>query len=195
MADREEITGIILAGGKSSRMGRDKGMIYFNGARMIEHVIRALQPCVSSIMIVANDDRYERFGLPVVKDVIHECGPMGGIYTGLINSSTKLNVVVSCDIPFVSTDLICRLVEAPDDKEVVVPFHDEIYEPLCARYRRSVALKMVKHLEAGSLKMNSLLKELDIRTIDPVQIPGFNLRQFANINTPQELNKYNDPEK
>lgn len=194
MTHKEGITGIILAGGKSSRMGRDKGMIYFNGARMIEHVIRALKPCVSSIMIVANDERYERFGLQVVKDIIHECGPMGGIYTGLINSSTKLNVTVSCDIPFVSTALIRTLAESPDDKEAVVPFHDEIFEPLCARYRRSVALKMVKHLEAGSLKMNSLLRELDVRAVDPSQVPGFNLQQFANINTPQELNKYNKPQ-
>lgn len=188
-SDDDHITGIILAGGKSRRMGRDKGMIMLNGVRMIEHVITAMQPTVSSILIVANDDRYEELGFTVVKDLVHQCGPLGGIYTGLRHSNTNLNIVVSCDIPFVSKRLLHELAVAPDDCDIVVPVHNGIFEPLCARYRKSCVEKMALLLEGGVLRMNTVLKNFQLRTIDTES----NVHQFTNINTPDELKKYNNP--
>lgn len=171
-------------------MGRDKGLVVINGARMIEHVIAALRPHVSSIIIVANSDAYRQFGYPVIKDIIHECGPMGGIYSGLLHSETMKNVVVSCDIPFISPALIAALTGAPGDADVVLFSHSGKYEPLCARYRKTCALKMVNPIEAGNLKMNEFLATVETKIIRSEDIPGFEARQLANINTPTELNQY-----
>ena len=190
MHHAKKCTGIILAGGKSSRMGRDKGLVVINGACMIEHVIAAVKTSVSSIIIVANSDVYKQFGYPVIKDIIHECGPMGGIYTGLLHSQTMHNIVVSCDIPFVTPALIASLVNTTGEADVVLVSHDGKKEPLCARYRKSCALKMADHLENDNLRMNGFLASVNTLEIRAEDVPGFDARQLANINTPNELNLY-----
>ncbi len=184
-------TGIILAGGKSSRMGKDKGVLTVNGTMMVEHVIHSLNKNVSSIIIVANNDNYNQFGFPVVKDVIHECGPMGGIYSGLLHSQTDLNIIVSCDIPFVSSELIEALSSAPDDCDIVVPQLNGELEPLCARYRKGCALRMATYLDSGMLRLRSALQDFKLRILDPWSISGFDPNQLANINTPEELKQFN----
>lgn len=184
----ENITGIILAGGKSSRMGRDKGFVRINGAYMIEHVIAAVAPCVTSLIIIANTDDYKQFGYPVIKDIIPDCGPMGGIYTGLLHSSTKQNIVVSCDIPFITPAIISQLATAADDSDVVCVSHSGKKEPLCARYRKICALKMISFLDAENFKMNEFLDSVNTGLIYAENMPEFNSQQLANINTPGELN-------
>ncbi|MEO6902558.1 MAG: NTP transferase domain-containing protein [Bacteroidia bacterium] len=77
------ITGIVLAREKSSGMGTDKGLTLLNGKPMMEHILNALFPCVNDILIVANNQNYTTFGYPIYEDVIKDCGPMGGTYTGL----------------------------------------------------------------------------------------------------------------
>jgi molybdopterin-guanine dinucleotide biosynthesis protein A len=154
---------------------------------MIEHVIAAVAPCVSSLMIIANNDDYQQFGYPVFRDVIPECGPMGGIYTGLLHSATANNIVVSCDIPFITPALISQLVSAPDESDVVCISHSGKSEPLCARYRKSCALKLISFIEAGNLKMREFLSSVSTELSNAESIPGFDKMQLANINTPLEL--------
>lgn len=188
MHNGNNITGIILAGGKSSRMGRDKGFVEINGAYMIEHVIAAVAPCVTSLVIVANHDNYRQFGYPVIKDIIPECGPMGGIYTGLLHSSTMQNIVVSCDIPFITPSVISHLATATTEADVLCVSHSGKREPLCARYRKICALKMAPFLESGNYRMNEFLSSVNTQLYLAHSIPGFDTIQLANINTPLELN-------
>ena len=98
-------TAIILAGGKSSRMGSDKGLVLLNGKPMISYIIEILKKMQIPIIIISNNENYKQFGLPVFADIIKEKGPLGGIYTGLKNSKTESNIIVSCDVPFYQIEL------------------------------------------------------------------------------------------
>lgn len=188
---REDITGILLAGGKSSRMGRDKGMALLHGHPMASHILRTLRKITPHILIVANNDNYNGFGYPVVRDIIRDCGPLGGIYTGLLHSETPFSLVVSCDIPFVSADILHTLAVAPSKYEVCVPVSENHREPLCARYSRSCALHFSQLLSGNKLKMQEAINAFSIMEIDLNSIPGFDPVQIANINTPAELSAYN----
>ena len=116
-----ELTGIILAGGKSSRMGEDKGLMSFKGKAMIQHIIDAVKPLVSTIVIIANNKDYEQFGYPVYEDIIKGKGPLAGIYTGLTHSKAEKNMVLSCDVPFVNGEILKLLIEACKDVDVAIP--------------------------------------------------------------------------
>jgi len=91
MIDRKNITGIILAGGKSTRMDSEKGLILLNRKPFIKHIIEALNPLVNSIMIVSNNSEYDIFNLKRVEDIIENSGPLAGLYSGLFHSKTENN--------------------------------------------------------------------------------------------------------
>lgn len=188
MKNKMEITGIILAGGKSSRMGTDKGVLHVDGRAMVERIIETLSSATSRIIIIANNNNYDSFGYPVKQDLIKDCGPMGGIYTGLKFSSTPLNIIMSCDIPFVEADTLKQLAESPAQYEVVVPVHEGKTEPLCARYHQKCIPAFAGLLRKGEFKLQEALpgfKTLELQFAEDVKM------QFANINTKEELNKFN----
>ena len=91
-----EITGIILAGGKSSRMGTDKGLLLLNGKPMVKYVIDVLSKVTSKIIIIANNDEYKQFGYKVYSDLIKDKGPVGGIYTAMNYTNSNTNICISC---------------------------------------------------------------------------------------------------
>ena len=104
------ITGVILAGGKSSRMGTDKGLLELNGKPLIQYAIDTLKSIGLEIIIISNNSDYEQFGFPVYPDIIPDKGPIGGVYTALSYSSTEKNLIVSCDTPFLSKKLLNYLI-------------------------------------------------------------------------------------
>ncbi len=106
MNSKEKITAIILSGGKSTRMGTEKGLTKLNGKFLIEHIVDVVKKVTDEIIIVANSSDYDVFGYKVFSDINKNCGQMGGIYTGLYYSKTKKNIVLSCDIPFVSSEAV-----------------------------------------------------------------------------------------
>ena len=106
MVKKNNITGIVLAGGKSSRMGLDKGLINMNNQTFIEAIINAMRPLVGDIIIVSNNSDYDQFGYLRINDLIKDSGPMAGLYSGLYFSQSDYNLVLSCDIPFIKTDVL-----------------------------------------------------------------------------------------
>ena len=137
--NKKGITGIILAGGKSKRMGTEKGLINFRGKTMIQYAIEVLEPICDQIIISANSNSYDALPYPKFSDIFPNSGPMGGIYTGLLNSRNDLNLVLSCDMPFIKADLLNDLVLNADGNDIVVPWHrSKHFEPMCALYRKSV---------------------------------------------------------
>lgn len=181
------ITGVILAGGKSSRMGTDKGLLDLNGKKIVEQIIEQLQPNVDEIIIIANNKNYDGFGFPVFHDVVEPCGPLGGIYTALEKSQTENNMIVSCDIPNISSSVIAHIILNIGDEAVTAPVHDGDVEPLCAVYKKSIAKDFYKLIESGNYKMKGALKKLDTKYVDVTECPEFSDNIFININTPQEL--------
>ncbi len=101
----QKYTGIILAGGQSSRMGKEKGLMRWKGKTLIEHAIAILSPLCENIIISANNDHFDSFGYPVVGDLFPGCGPMGGIFSVLTKSETLNNLVIPSDTPFVTPDI------------------------------------------------------------------------------------------
>jgi molybdopterin-guanine dinucleotide biosynthesis protein A len=185
---KKNITGIILAGGKSSRMGSDKGIVNLNGKKFIEHILEAVLTNVNEVIIIANNDNYNNLGYKVIKDKIKDCGPLGGIYTGLMNSKTENNIVVSCDIPFINSDLVKYIIENTSNADITVPVYKGNIEPLCAVYTKRTSDQILNLIMNKDLKIQNILKYFITKELFITKMQKFYTEKlFVNINTQEEL--------
>ncbi len=166
MAPIEKLTGIILSGGKSSRMGMDKGLTLLNGKPLIYYAIETFESVCDHIIISANSPDYNQFGYPVQADIYKDCGPIGGIYTGLESSETEKNLVLSCDIPLISTALIKFVLRHSDKKKVCVPVQENGFpEPLCAYYPKTSLQLLKKFIIQKNYKLSGFLNAVSAKRI------------------------------
>jgi len=184
----EKITGVILAGGKNSRMGSEKGLLLVEGKTMVERIIEVLKPWVSEIIIIHNGKHYMHLGYQVYSDLIPDCGPMGGIFTALTKSSNRKNLILSCDMPFISQKLLELILENSGNCDIAIPQHRKKVEPLCAIYDKVCQPKFGELLNRKELKLMEALKLFKVRQIT---IPQDILKTgpFTNINTPEDYLK------
>ncbi|HRG93172.1 MAG TPA: molybdenum cofactor guanylyltransferase [Chitinophagaceae bacterium] len=192
MPESKEITAIILAGGKSTRMKTEKGLVSFGGKMIIEHVIDALKKITQNIIIVTANPVYKQFGYPCFEDEMENKGPLGGIFTGLIHSGAQKNLVVGCDMPFLSVNVLASLVINSGDEDVLLTEHLGKAEPLCSVYDRSCIPYFKTLLEKNQLKITDALKGLKTRVTIFDKEEWFKGNEFTNINSIDELKKY-DP--
>ncbi len=190
MPEKKIITAIILAGGKSSRMKTDKGLLLFNGKMLVEHVIGSLKKITDQIIIITQNEAYKQFGYPCFGDVIKDKGALGGIYTGLVHSTTQKNLVVGCDMPFLSEHILSALVTTSGDEDVLLTEHLGKAEPLCSVYDWSVVAHIRPLLEQNQLKITDALEGLKTRVISFDAEDWFTGNEFANINSEVELEKF-----
>ena len=136
---KTDATCIILAGGKSSRMGQDKIKLSINGLPMIESLIRQISPMFDKILISSNkSNELSYLKLPIIKDSKEEHGPLMGIYSSLLKSETQKTFIIACDVPVIDTNLVYRLLNASKEFDVVIPIHnDGMIEPLFAVYDKN----------------------------------------------------------
>jgi molybdenum cofactor guanylyltransferase len=186
----KNITVILLAGGQSSRMGKDKGLIELNGKPLIEHITEKVRSLTETVIIITNQPGYDRFGFPCFPDIKKDCGPMGGIFAGLHYSSAKKNLILSCDIPFVPHHLLEHLVEQSGAEDALVPRYDGKTEPLCGVYDRNCKETLKMLIDEKHFKLQNALKKLNTRYLDLHRFDDFDKKWFANINTPDELEKH-----
>jgi molybdenum cofactor guanylyltransferase len=181
---------IILAGGQSRRMGRDKALIEFQGKPLIAHVIDALHELTSDVVVIANrSELYGPFGARVVADYDPPCGPLGGIAAGLRAVSHELAVVVACDMPFLNVKLLRWLIDLAEGYDAVVPQTGEEFEPLHAAYRRNCFRPIVQRIERGERRVISFFADVRLRPVpesewrerDPAG------RSLWNLNTPDDV--------
>ncbi len=188
---KTEVTGIILAGGKSSRMGRDKGLCRFRGKTLVSYAIETLKPLCGRLILSANNrvEDYAAFGLEVLPDEVKGIGPMGGILSCLRQSDTQHNLVLSCDTPFVTTALLEFLLQNIEKRQVVVPRHGEnLLEPLAAYYATNTLAQLNRCVEAGDYKMMNFFNRVNFGTVNVDQLmPSFSPALFRNLNTPDDL--------
>jgi molybdenum cofactor guanylyltransferase len=177
------ITAFVLAGGKSSRMGTDKGMVSFRGKEMVRWPLDLVQPLFLETFIVANNESYNQFGVTVIGDLVSERGPLGGIFTALSHASTRWNFIVACDMPMLSSRIIEQLIIHCDYDDAVIPLMDNHMEPLCGFYNKSALPVIIKQLQENNLKMHDLLSSLRTVKVD-MSTSAF---AFSNMNTPGEL--------
>ena len=184
-------TAIILTGGKSSRMGRPKALLPFDGRTMIEHIAQTFSRLFSEIVIVASPDQeLPSLSATLVRDEISYQGPAAGIYYGLRAASQDVAFVISCDVPFINLSFVSYLMSQIPDYEVVVPYWDGRYQPLHAVHRRSVWPLLQKQLEGGDHRPISLYKMVRTREIHEDEIRRFDPEglSFLNMNTWEEYN-------
>ena len=181
-------TGIILAGGKSSRMGEDKGLVLLKGKPMIQYVIEALKEVVSEISIISNNESYHKFGVPVYSDIIKEKGPVGGIYTGLYHSTTELNFCISCDVPMISSDFIFWLLNRSGNAFVTLPMYKDKVHQMIGVYSKQVLSNFQESVEKENLKLSQVNNDMGCEIIDiEKEYANFDELIFSNINTKNEL--------
>ncbi len=195
MVQRKDITGIILAGGKSSRMGADKGFLVLGKSLFIEHVIDALVPLVSNIIIVSDNSDYDEFGYKRVKDIVKNSGPVAGIYSGLMATNTEYNLILSCDIPLINSEMLQKLIENTEENvDVTQVISEGKTMPLVAIYKTS-ALSVFKELllKKGEKRLRYVVNQLKTKTME---IEDSMNKYVENINTIDQLialrNEYHD---
>jgi molybdenum cofactor guanylyltransferase len=185
------ITGVVQAGGKSTRMGgTPKALLELGGRRIVERVVAAIAPVVDDLLVVTNTpELYAFLGLPMVGDVFPDHGSLGGIYSGLKAAPGDAAFTVACDMPFLVPAVARLVVSRAGEADVVIPRTGEQLETMHAAYAKRCLAAMEERLRAGRLKIVGFfdavrvleIPEADVRRLaDPARV-------FMNVNTPDEL--------
>ena len=186
-----EIEGFILAGGASSRMGTDKSRLTFGGVTFVERVAAALRPLCTRTSVVSSRPDAGSFGLPVVTDIHESLGALGGLHAGLKACRAGWAAVVSCDLPFVTSELLLRLASfRVDEIDAVAPHQpDGRPQPLCALYSTAVCLPVAEDLiRSGELRPRVLLERVRARRVAFDELSDLRGSElfFTNVNTPED---------
>ena len=179
----------ILCGGKSSRMQSEKGLVLYQNKPFVAHIIEAVLPISSNIQLITNANDYDYLAYNKVKDIIADKGPLGGIYTALVHSETEMNLILSCDIPLISTEILLELIENHGTNFDVSVFKDtDRIHPLIGIYATSLIPVLKKAIDANDLKMMRFISNVKHQLIP---IPNAKRHLFKNINSVAELNELN----
>jgi molybdopterin-guanine dinucleotide biosynthesis protein A len=181
------MTAIVLAGGRSSRMGSPKALLPFAGEPLILHIVRRLQPVFSEIVVVAApDQQLPPMPVTIVHDEVAYQGPVGGIYYGLRAAAGEAAFVTSCDSAFASIPLISYLVAQRTGYDIVVPRWEGRFQPMLAVYARTILPLLEKQLAAGDLRPVNLFDKVRTRIVNDDEIRYFDPEgsSFFNMNTP-----------
>jgi molybdenum cofactor guanylyltransferase len=183
----------LLAGGESSRMGRDKRFLPIEGLPMLIYVIRRIKTFCKSVVVVVEDrSRFRHLesaeGVEVIQDLYPGTKALGGIVTALTHSKTEWNFVQACDMPFVTESLLLRIQASKADCDWVLPRAEGRLQTLCSLYSRRCLPAMEDAVRKGNLRITDLIPQLKTRIV-PLEGIG---RSFQNINTPEEYQDLND---
>jgi molybdenum cofactor guanylyltransferase len=187
------MTGIVLAGGESRRMGRDKAFLKLEGVPLIEHVLRTLRGVFPSTIIVTNNpSAYVVYDAVIVTDAVKKQCPLAGIYSGLLSSTDEYNFVAACDMPYLNPDLITYMTGLVKGYDIVVPMIGGInVEPLHAIYSKKLLPVIKKQLLGDERKIQGIFKEARVKYVTETEIDLYDpeRRSFRNLNT---LNEYKE---
>lgn len=186
-----DVAAFVLAGGKSTRMGRDKAFVDYDGRTLLARMLDLARSVTADVRIVGSREKFRSYAA-VVEDAFRDCGPLGGIEVALRASSSELNLILASDMPFVSREFLQYLIDqarmAPE-AGVVVPLADGRRQPLCAVYRVEFAAVAENSLRVGQYRIDRLFERVRTRVIEPEELAaaGFSPAIFRNLNTPEEL--------
>ena len=184
-----KITGFVLAGGLSSRMGEDKSLMLFRGKPLIMHAIEALTPLCENVIISSNHLVYDFTGCDVWPDELPVLAPVNGLYSCLKRSKTEWNFILTCDMPFTGSQLFAYLLEQAHGEDAVIPLHGQgLVEPLCGLYNRSTLEALERRVEVEQYGILKLLQSIRCRYVDigPDQ-EFYHKDMFSNLNSPADL--------
>ncbi|WP_066056987.1 molybdenum cofactor guanylyltransferase [Robertmurraya korlensis] len=187
-------TGIILAGGKSSRMGQNKALLTIEGATVIERIAHELTKITDQLLIVTNTFRdFEFLGIPMVEDMQKGKGPIAGIHAGLTATTTNANLIVACDMPFISSSLGDFLLTGLDEYQAVIPELGGQLHPLYGAYRKDALQVVTNALTNNQLRIRSVLEQLNVQVVteELLQRKQIMIKEtdMFNMNDPKEYEK------
>ena len=182
---------VIQAGGESRRMGRDKALVPFLGAPMIQRVCDRTASLGDERIVTTNQAKELAFlGLPCFPDVVLDRGALGGLYTALCHAGNPLVAVIACDMPFVNPELLRFACEQIQGADVAIPRSSDGLEPLHAVYRRETCLPAIREaLDAGKWRVDAWFEKVRVRILEPAEYAHLDPEEqtFVNVNTPEEL--------
>ncbi|HEU5319604.1 MAG TPA: molybdenum cofactor guanylyltransferase, partial [Methylomirabilota bacterium] len=186
-----KVTGVIQAGGRSTRMGGEpKALLPLGGRRIIERVVDAVAPAVSDLLVVTNTPEvYGFLGLPMVADVYPDHGSLGGIFSGLRAAAGDVAFTVACDMPFLHRDVVALVVARAGEGDVVVPRVGDQLQTLHAAYAKACLPHIEARLRAGRLKIVGFFDAVRVVEVAEAEVARYRdpALAFMNVNTPDEL--------
>ncbi len=184
-----DVTGLVLAGGVSRRMGRDKAFLELNGRPLVQIVVeRMVQVCAEVLIVTGDVQPYAGLGVPVVKDRFRGVGVLGGLHAGLEAASHELTLAVGCDMPFLDPNLLRAFAGWAEGFDVALLRRGEYVDPLHGAYRRTCLPAIETAIRAGDRRIISFFPHVRVRYVTLEDVAPFDpdLRSFRNVNTPQE---------
>lgn len=187
-----QVSGFVLAGGKSTRMGQDKATLTLNGRTLLEHALAALRQVCRDVSILGKHELYGTLA-PVYEDIYPGCGPLGGIHTALSNAQTPYSLIIAVDTPFLMPEFLSYLAERAiaSDAVVITPEINDYTQPLSTVYSLDFLPIAEKAIKAGNYKIVPLfprdqtlvIKEAELRRF------AFSAEMFENLNTPEDMER------
>jgi len=189
MANSRTLAAAILAGGQATRLGGvNKGTLPLGDLPIVDRQLEALRAVASIVFVVGPDSpAWSARGLTVVPDEQPGMGPLGGIYTAIVRSPCERTLVVACDMPFLSADVLGRLASV-EDADLVIPRSARGHEPLCAIYTRACLPDIRARMARGALQAGQLPQGVRIAELGPEML-GMDERVFVNVNTPHDYER------
>jgi molybdopterin-guanine dinucleotide biosynthesis protein A len=177
----------ILAGGNSSRMGQDKGLLLLDQRRIMETILDECKHITSSIYILTANEKYAAFNYPLIPDKIKHIGPAGGIDAMLQYTQTENNLIISCDMPFVTHAAMLELISLQEDHDITIPMFHDYPEAMFGLYKKRCKNKWREQIEKGIHKMSIIISHFTHNFVDGKCLEKKYPKLFTNINTPEEL--------
>ncbi len=198
-----DITGVVLAGGKSSRMGIDKALLKLGEKRMIEIAVELMKSIFSEVIIITNSpEEYKFLSLPLFTDIYKGKGPLAGIHSALTNSLTDKIFVLSCDVPLMTKEMLEYIINYKSNKPIKFCEAAGYHQPLVGVYSKKILIDIEKFLrsyEVGDKSFHKFLKSIDVEIIHPESLHFYREEMFFNVNRPEDyemvLAKFNTQNK
>ncbi len=198
-----DLTAIILSGGKSRRIGKDKSLLEINGKSLLERTITLLSPIFSKIILsISEENAYSEYDHKKVIDKYKGFGPLIGIYSSLLASETNKNFIFTSDMPYLNEQLINFLLDYPSNKEIIIPLAEGKIHPLCGIYSRSILPSLESLIKNNlpkdfvateKIKSLSLKNFLDNQSVEYVDVEksfkDYKTELFVNVNTIEDYEK------
>ncbi|HVN24199.1 MAG TPA: molybdenum cofactor guanylyltransferase [Syntrophorhabdales bacterium] len=191
IVSRMLMTGAILAGGRSRRMGRDKATLPFKNRPLIAHVYRTVKAVLPDVVVISkHHTAIEGIESPIMKDAIPIEGSLVGIASALLHARTDYVFVFGCDMPFLRKETITRMVDVVQGEHIIIPRTPAGYEPLHAIYNRSCLSHMLRAIEEGKIGISKLFPYFKVKVVEEPQLFLNNgVSIFTNINTEEDLDR------
>lgn len=181
---------IVLAGGRSRRMGCPKQTMLLGGLTLLDRVVTAARQAAKEVVLVGDPEAASRMGLGAAEDLLPGEGPLSGLAGGLAACPEGLHALLACDLPFLEPSVLLRLRELAGGADAVVPFVNGRRHPLCALYRRECLEPAKACLASGRRRMDDLLDRLNLRLVGPAEaLPAPLSRAVLNVNTPDDYRR------